>query len=290
MRKKKPGLIPFLINTVFAKNSRKEKTGNAVPAKKYKTGLVLSGGGARGIAHIGAVKALYEQGLTFDVIIGSSMGAIVGCVLADGHLPDDIINIMTRNPLLSFIRPEINQNGLMTMKGVQRALNKVLSVQNIEDLSIPFIAAATDLTHGKAHYFEKGSIVEAVVASASIPAVFPPVVINHVQYVDGGVLNNLPVRHIRDDCEKIAGFHVNPKSPGLDGGDAVRGIVHIADRAFNLCMSSNILPDIELCDFYLEHANLNRYSTFDFSKAAEIFQLGYENTKERLRTDFRKLQ
>jgi NTE family protein len=178
----------------------------------------------------------------------------------------------------------------MTMKGIQRTLLKALSVQKIEDLPIPFIAVATDLIHGKTHYFESGNIMDAVIASASIPVIFPPVVINQIQYVDGGVLNNLPVRHIRNDCEKIAGFHVNPQSLGLHDKDAVKGIVNIADRALNLCMLSNILPDIELCDFYMEHANLNRYSTFDFSKAEEIFQLGYENTKERLQTDLQKLQ
>lgn len=252
-----------------------------ITPKKYKKGLVLSGGGARGIAHLGAVKALYEEGHRFDVIIGTSMGAIVGCALADGHEPDELMEQLNGNPFLSFFRPDLSISNMLTMNGARKILEKLLTVQNFEELSIPFIATTTDLTHGKPCYFEKGNIIDAVIASASIPVIFPPVVIDNVQYIDGGVLTNLPVRHIRDHCEKIAGFYVNPRNLGLQNGE-VKGFIHIADRAFNLCMSSNVLPDIELCDFYLEHAGLEHFTTFDFGKAKEIFAIGYENTKEAL--------
>ena len=251
------------------------------PKPKYGWGLVLSGGGARGVAHLGAVKALYEKGYRFDVIVGASMGAVVGCLLANEYEPDEVMEKLKGNLFLSFFRPDLSSNGMLTMSGARKILEKLLSVENIEDLSIPFIAAATDLTHGTPYYFEKGSIIDAVIASSSIPIVFPPVLIDGVQYIDGGVLNNLPVRYIRKDCEKIAGFHVNPQNLGLHDGE-VKGFINIADRAFNLCMLSNVLPDIELCDFYLEHDHLDEFTTFDFGKAKEIFEIGYENTKKAL--------
>ncbi len=249
--------------------------------RKYRLGLVLSGGGARGFAHLGSVKALYEKGYKFDVIIGTSMGAIVGCVLADGYHPDELLPMLTPPCLKSFIKADITRNGLMTMKGAREFLKKVLHSKNIEDLSIPFIATATNLNSGQAHYFTEGDIIESVVASGSIPVVFPPVLINGIQYVDGGVLNNLPARYIRDDCEKIMGFHVNPETLGLREGQ-VKGMAQIAERTFHLGMLGNVIIDKSLCDFYLEHNDLNRYTAFDFSKLKEIFDLGYKNTKKAL--------
>jgi len=267
----------------------KDRETETFSSKKYKRGLVLSGGGARGIAHLGAVKALYEKGLTFDIIIGTSVGAIVGCLLADGRHPDEILKVLTQNRLRSFIRPGFSLSGLMTMRGVRKALQKMLSVANLEDLTIPCIVVATDLDRGKTHYFEQGDIIDAVTASASIPVVFQPVVIDGSRYIDGSILNGLSVRHIRNDCEKIIGLHVNSHSPEHHNREKVKGIVNIACRVFHLRKLNNILPDVELCDFYLEHTNLQKYAAFDFSKATEIFQIGYDNTVQLLQTDYWKL-
>ena len=249
--------------------------------KTYKKGLVLSGGGARGIAHLGTARALYEAGHTFDVIIGTSMGAIVGCLLADKQNPEEIIKLFTPKNMAHFIHPTISKGGMMTLDGARSFLKNLLHVENIEDLSTPFIATATNLTTGRTEYIQSGNIVDAVIASSSIPVVFTPTIINGQQYIDGGVLNNLPARFIRDKCKKIFGSHVNPKSLGLHNGE-IKGIVEIADRSFHLCIQGNVLPDVRLCDFYLEHTNLDKYSTFDFNKAKEIYQKGYENTKKAL--------
>lgn len=251
--------------------------------KKYKLGLVLSGGGARGFAHLGTAKAFYEEGYKFDIITGTSMGAIVGAVLADGYQPEEILPMLTVKRMKSFIKPDLTTNSMMNMKGARSFLKKILRAKNIEDLKIPFIATATNIMNGVIHYFDKGDIIDAVIASSSIPVVFAPQVIDGVQYVDGGVMSNLPVRHIRNDCEKIAGFHVNPETLGLHNGH-VKGIAQIAERSFHLCMLGNVIPDIKLCDFYLEHNNLIGYTVFDFDKAQEIYKLGYENTKEALKT------
>lgn len=249
--------------------------------KKYKKGLVLSGGGARGIAHLGAAKALWEAKKTFDIIVGTSMGAIVGCLLADNHHPSDIIKMFTPKNRMNFIRPHLSGDGMMTLNGARKILKQLLSVKNIEDLPTPFVACATNLVSGKSEYLTSGNIVDAVIASASIPVVFAPAIINKNQYIDGGVLNNFPVRCIRKECEEIFGFYVNPQTLGLQDGQ-VSGITHIAERAFHLCMLGNALEDIKMCDFYLEHKNLNDISTFDFNKAEIIFERGYENTKEAL--------
>lgn len=270
-----------IISRLLFPKPKQVKAGGEEKKRKYKKGLVLSGGGARGLAHLGAVKALYEEGHQFDVIVGTSMGSIVGCVLANGYHPDEIMEQLNGNLFLTFFRPDLSPNNMLSMNGARKILHKLLTVSNIEELSIPFIATATDFTHGKSCYFKKGNIIDAVIASSSIPVIFPPVMIDGVQYIDGGVLNNLPAKCIREDCEYIFGFHVNPQNLGLHDGE-VKGIINIADRAFNLCMLNNILPNIKLCDFYLEHDNLDEFTTFDFGKVKEIYALGYENTKKVL--------
>lgn len=278
-------VVKSIFTKLFFPGSKQKVTQKK--ARKYKKGLVLSGGGARGLAHLGAVKALYEAGHQFDVIIGTSMGAIVGSVLANGYHPDEIMERLNGNLFLSFFRPDLSTNNMLSMNGARKILEKILTVKNIEELPIPFIATATDFTHGIPCYLSKGNILDAVIASSSIPVIFPPVMIDGIQYIDGGVLNNLPVRRIREDCDSVFGFYVNPQNLGLHNGE-VKGIINIADRAFNLCMLSNVLPDIELCDFYLEHANLDEYTTFDFGRVKDIFTLGYENTKKAL--DNRKVE
>ena len=250
---------------------------------EYRLGLVLSGGGARGFSHLGSVKALMELGYQFDIIAGTSMGAIVGCILADGYHPEEIIQMLTLPLLKSFYKTHVTKNGVMTMKGGQEFLKKILRTKNIENLKIPFVAAATDVIKGENHYFDKGNIINAVTASASIPVVFEPTIIDGNMYVDGGVLNNLPVRCIREKCDKIVGFHVNPQSIGLHEGK-VDGIHQIAERTFHLAMLGNVIQDKILCDIFIEHNNLDAYSMFDFDKMKDIVDIGYNNTKKALFT------
>ena len=250
-------------------------------SKKHKLGLALSGGGARGFSHLGSAKALIEAGYQYNIISGTSMGAIIGCVLADGYSPEEILEMITKTDLKSFVNPHISSNSFMSMKGARDILERILRSKNIEDLKIPFIAVATDIRKGEIHYFTNGNIIDAVIASASIPVVYEPTIIDGSVYVDGGVLNNLPVRCIRENCEKVVAFHVNPLGLGLKKGD-VKGIPQIAERTFFLGMRGNILEDKKLCDIFIEHDNLENYSTFDFIKMKEIYNVGYENTKKIL--------
>ena len=175
--------------------------------KKYKIGLVLSGGGARGFAHLGVIQALNEAGLFPDVISGTSAGAIIGSLYADGYTPAEIMKMVNSNSRLSYIRPTVPREGLLQISGIVRILRDNLRAKNFEELKIPLYVSATDLNNGKIVYFSKGVLIEKIIASASIPVLFKPVVIDNIHYVDGGVLDNLPVRPIEKECE-IGRAHV----------------------------------------------------------------------------------
>lgn len=246
--------------------------------KKYKTGLALSGGGARGISHLGAIKALQEYGYTFDIVAGTSIGAIAGCLICDGHAPEEILTMLTPARIKTFIKTDISRHNLLKMEGARNFLSEVLRAENIEDLTIPFIPVATNLIKGETHCFRKGNLIDAVIASASIPVIFPPVEIDGERFIDGGVLNNLPVRPIRDLCQTVIGLHVNPANLGLVDDDEMRTILQIAERSFYLAIRANVLEDRNQCDIFIEHEELYSYKVLDFKRIKDLFDIGYEST------------
>ena len=161
---------------------------NKMVDKKYKIGLVLSGGGARGFAHLGLIQALNEAGIFPDVISGTSAGALVGVLYADGYNPKEILKLMNAGSRFDLMRPALPREGLLQINGIAKILKTSLRAKSFSELKIPLFVSATDLNNGKAVYFSEGELLEPVIASASIPVLFQPVKINNISYVDGGVL------------------------------------------------------------------------------------------------------
>ncbi len=204
--------------------------------KQYNIGLVLSGGGARGFAHLGVIEALNEVGIRPDVISGTSAGAIIGVLYADGHTPTEILKMMNGGSRLDFMRPALPREGLLQISGIMKILKSCLNSKKFKDLKIPLFVAATDMNNGKAVYFSEGDLLDPVIASASIPVLFQPVKIDDISYVDGGVLDNLPVRPIENKCRILIGSFVNP----IGYMEKVSGLINIAERTFMLSMSKEI--------------------------------------------------
>ncbi|MGH6889997.1 MAG: patatin-like phospholipase family protein [Rhizomicrobium sp.] len=158
-------------------------------------GLVLAGGGARGYAHIGVVKALVEAGVPFDRLGGTSMGAIVAAGLAAEWSVDELVARMRdafveRNPLSDFTLPLI---ALLRGKKVSERLREHFGDQRIEELPKSFFCVSSDLTSGRVHVHREGPVWRALRASVAVPGVLPPVTHHGHLLVDGGVMNNLPV-------------------------------------------------------------------------------------------------
>jgi NTE family protein len=254
--------------------------------QKYKIGLVLSGGGARGFAHLGLIQALNDAGIFPDVISGTSAGAIAGVLYADGYTPAEIMKIMNSNSSLNYIRPTMPKEGLLQISGIVRLLKDNLRAKIFEELKIPLFVTATDLNNGRAVYFSKGELLNAVIASASIPVLFKPVIINNIHYVDGGVLDNLPIEPIENKCRFIIGSFVN--ATGYE--ENINGLISIAERSFILSISREIHEKSKRFDLFVAPMQLRNYKILDPEKSEEIYQIGYEATKEKLKeTDINKL-
>jgi len=254
--------------------------------KKYNVGLVLSGGGARGFAHIGAIKALNEAGIFPDIISGVSAGAIAATFIADGHKPDDIIKMFSQSKLSKIAELILPNKGLLKMTGMIKLFNKNLRAKTFEELSIPIFIGATDLNNGKIVYFSKGDLLKPLVASSTIPVLFTPTKIDDTIYVDGGVLNNFPVEPIEEKCNFIIGIHVNP----FGYMENFNGMMGVAERSFQLSFSTHIEKRLHKCDIFIEPEGLQKYGLLDVAKINEIFQLGYKETKRILKEHTEKIK
>lgn len=246
--------------------------------KKYRIGLVLSGGGARGFAHLGVIQALIEAGIHPDVVSGTSAGAIVGSLFADGYSPKEIMKLMNSSSRLDYFSPVVPRGGFLQMSGLIRILKNNLRAKSFEELKIPLYITATDLNNGKAVYFSSGELLYPVIASASIPVLFRPLVIDNIQYVDGGVLDNLPIKPIEEQCRYIIGSFVNPT--GFE--ERVTSFMQIVERTFLLSMSKEFNEKAGRFDLLIAPEELKNFKILDPERAPELFDLGYKTTKEKL--------
>lgn len=164
-----------------------------------KVSLVLSSGGARGMAHIGVIDALIEKDFTISSIAGSSIGSVIGGIYAQGRLQDykKWICELDKLDVLKLIDFTISQQGIIKGDRVFQEMSQFIEDKPIEELDIPFAAIATDLLNHKEKVFTSGSLFEALRASIAIPTILTPHTIDGIQLVDGGVFNPLPVDHVQ---------------------------------------------------------------------------------------------
>ena len=280
--------------------------------KKPKVALVLSGGGAKGIAHIPVLQALDSLGIVPDLIIGTSMGSVVGGLYAMGYSGDSIANIANNanwNNLLTGDIPltkvsaeekgefkkyliELDivnwspklKSSLLRDQNLREFLSlltfPVYNINNFDDLSIPFRAMTTDIVNGKEVILDKGSLSFAMRASMSVPSVFQPVVYKNTLLVDGGILNNFPT-----DVAKAMGADIIIGSTVGDGmlpKNKLDNMTALLVQSSMLSSNLKVKKNKEICDILIDHVPYLEYSTGDFNKSKEIFKEGEFATNNNL--------
>lgn len=246
-----------------------------------KTGLVLSGGGARGICHLGVIKALEEFNVKIDYISGTSAGSITGCLYSYGYKPEEVLEIITTASITKTVKLAWTWMGLLSLDGLRHLLIKHIPENTFEALKIPVTIAATEIRKGKIEYFTQGELIPAILASCCIPAVFNPVQYNGGLYVDGGVLDNLPVKAIHDKCDFIIGSHCNFIRSDVD----LKNLRSVVERSLLMAINGNTTTSKTLCNVLIEPPDIGKFSGFDLGKAKEIFDIGYHYTKENFTAD-----
>ncbi len=284
--------------------------------QKY-TALVLSGGGARGCAHIGAIKVLEQNGFKITSVAGTSMGALVGGIFASGQLREfeEWISSLDIREVLRLTDFTISKKGLVKGKRVIDKIKQIVPERNIEELPIPFCAVATDIINGTEIDFTKGNLFEAIRASISIPTVFQPLRIGDRYFVDGGLTNPVPVNRVaRNKNDILVVVNVNAHTPH----DKIwNETAHPAESRYSAQIAkiktklSNLIPEKKTDDigiFNLTNLSLGTmtrtiseltlekqttdiliniskeaFGTFDFYKAKDIIKEGEEAALKTLR-------
>jgi NTE family protein len=246
--------------------------------KPYKLALVLSGGVARGFAHLGVIKAMEEFGLRPDIISGSSAGSIVGAFYADGYQPEEILELFIEKKLFQLIRVNVNRKGFLKPVGLEELIEDKLRAKQFHELKIPLYIAASDMNRGKAVYFSEGSIKERIIASSAIPVLFQPVIIDGTLYADGGLIDNLPVTPVLGKSEMIIGVSVNPNYEDFE----LNRYLKLMERTLYLSLVANIQEYKKYCDLFIEPLTMKNYSLFEIRKAREMMEVGYKEARKLL--------
>ncbi len=281
-----------------------------------KIGLVLSGGGAKGFAHIGVLKVLEQAGIKIDFIGGTSMGAIVGGLYASGYNAAQLDSIATvtnfDNLLIDYVPrssksfyekrndelyalvlpfnnfkigvPQSLSKGMFNYNLFNRLTLHARHVRDFNQLPIPFLCIATDIEIGKQVILDKGVLAQAIIASSALPSVFSPVILEGKMLVDGGVSNNYPIEEIRKlGADIIIGVDVQT---GLRDKDQLQDATKILFQVSNLQMIEKMNTSSKNTNIYIK-PDITNIGVVSFEKAKEIILRGeeaaftvYENFKE----------
>lgn len=278
--------------------------------------LVLSSGGARGFAHIGAIKVLESEGYRITSIAGTSMGALVGGIYASGALKEfeEWVSSLDIMEVLKLTDISISGRGIMKGKKVIDKMKEIVPDRNIEELRIPYCAVATDIVNGSEKTFTTGDLFDAIRASISIPTVFQPFRIGQNYFVDGGLINPIPINRVtRSDGDILAVVDVNADLPYERPGiheetlsdhrhlKRIRSIMMKTDKPipknkkddiglFNLNTRSlsimlNQIGALTLRNHRIDimvHVSRESFGIYDFYKAADIIREGERATRRAL--------
>jgi NTE family protein len=276
---------------------------DTIPKKRLKIGLVLSGGGAKGFAHIGVLKALEKAGVKIDYIGGTSMGAVVGGLYASGYNATQIDSIFYNtnfDELLQDYIPRSSKSfyekrndemyalslpfhklkigipialskGMYNYNLLSKLTHKVRNIKDFNKLPIPFLCVATDIEKGEPVVLQSGYLAQAMLASSAFPSLFSPVEINGKLLVDGGVVNNYPAEEVRKiGADIIIGVDVQDDLKDRKSlNDATRILVQIT----NLDMIKKMKEKINLTDIYIK-PDISNYGVISFDEGQEIIKKG----------------
>ncbi|TDS61487.1 patatin-like phospholipase family protein [Myroides indicus] len=246
-----------------------------------KIGLVLSGGGYKGIAHAGALQFLKEQNITPSVIAGTSSGSIVSCLYACGMNPEEIFDFFKSVNIFDWHHFTFKKAGLINVNAFDKYLYKVFQDKTLADLSVPVYINATNIATGKLHFFDPSTkVVDAILASSAFPGIFSPYEIDNTLYSDGGIINNFPTHILKNKCDYMIGINVSPLL--TIEPHKLNSIRSVATRAYELITAIHNIPQAALCDWLIEPEKLAEYSIFERNKKklSKIFELGYQTAKE----------
>lgn len=273
---------PYLLTDVSYRQNTKLPALVCQPMKEtegnknytFENGLVLSGGAYRSLGQAGAIKALEEWGIKPDVVCGTSSGAIMAVLYASGCSPEEIKHLWQKESFSEVLEPHIPVKGLLKSSKFGELIRPYLKYARLEDLPIPTLISCTCMNDGRQKVFEEGEILPLLEAACALPVLFEPVKIGGRQYVDGGLVSNLPVEPLEEKCRRLIGIYVNTVPEKKE----VKGLDNMAYRTFRIGLNSNVQKTRHQCDWFIAPDELGERGLFKESLLEENFQTGYDYT------------
>jgi NTE family protein len=257
--------------------------------KPSKIGIALSGGGARGLAHIGVLEVLENEGIQISAVSGTSMGSVIGGLYCSGIQISEILKFMETNVWKRYVISSamtIPNLPYLNSLSADRILNRFFSEKTFNDCKKPFCAVAVDIVSRKKVFITHGKLKEAIKASIAIPGIFEPFVKDGLVLVDGGVIEPLPIDAIRGmDVDFIIGVALN----NIDRKEiptAKTSIIGLIDLSLSIMEREIENHHFSKADVILQPKTGN-YGLFEFGKALEIIEAGRTETKKKL-TEIKK--
>ncbi|MEP7323278.1 MAG: patatin-like phospholipase family protein [Saprospiraceae bacterium] len=239
-----------------------------------KIGLSLSGGGAKGIAHVGVIQALADHGVTVDIVAGTSAGAIVGALFAAGIPASRMLEAIRNASLFRIFRFLWPDRGLGDMTYLKQFLTRLIVTDSFESLHKPLYVPVMNINTGLIEIKNKGKLFDIVCASSSVPLLFRPMEMDGNYYLDGGIGMNMPVRCMIGKVDLIIG--VNLVNHHIIDNKYISSWKEIMSRVFDLSVYNNVKPEMELCDLVIEPIDIHLYSRFNFSDSEKLYKAGYD--------------
>lgn len=249
---------------------------------KKTLGVVLSGGGSRGMAHLGLLQALKEHDIEPDYIAGASAGALVGALYAAGNHPTQSLELFTNTPLFRWSNTNLNRGkpGFFDTEKYRKYFERFLPEDSFEALYKKLFVSVTDVCAGKAVIMDSGPLIKALSASAAVPPIFSPVMIDGVYYADGGIMNNFPLEPLLERCELILGSYVSPIRPVQ--AKEMWSSLNLVQRSYELITHAQSCHKFSYCHYLFSPDELHPFGLLNTSKLETVYQLGYEKAQEQM--------
>jgi NTE family protein len=248
--------------------------------KDKKVGLVLSGGGVRGMAHLGVLRALEEHQVTTEVISGSSVGALVGALHANSVPVQDMLTFFKETPLFKYNFITILKPGLVDTERYFDLFRAYFPEDSFSELDKHLHVVATNLQKGTEEFFDEGELIRPLLASAALPPVFSPVEIDNCLYADGGIMNNFPIEPLIGKVEYIIGSNVSVVKEVEK--KSISSSLQLANRTTALMIYAINRQKIRTCDLIFEPLELERIGVLDKKGIEKAYLIGYEHASRKL--------
>lgn len=237
-------------------------------------GLVLSGGGVRGMAHVGLIKAMQEFGIDAKIVTGSSVGALVGALYANDVSVNNMLQFFKETPLFNYHFLTIAKAGFIDTDRYINIFKTYFPEDTFESLKKELHIVATNIQDGDEVFFSSGELIRPLLASAALPPVFSPIELNGQLYADGGIMNNFPLEPLENRCDYIIGSNVSIVSR-LQQKD-LKNSFQLTGRVTNLMIYASSKRKIKSCNLLLESPDLEHIRVLDRKGIENAFNIGYD--------------